>query len=404
MGMTITYNILFEVKVLHHYLLNRGMKNLALMTENEQAEMMLNYDVRDIFTITPTAECRKHLDRHQCLCKQTPLGIIVGLKAELVSQNPKKYRPFHPIDDDLVFTFHLHLKDFGLLNYTDLPLTGDSGKVYVFSNFKGSSSSKAFPSLCTFPDSYSSSLTYLPGEMVVNNGAYPAKLFIARQKTTASPSGSPDWQVERKSDGFPMSYATAADRHQLVREQLRYRVKTAGVEPEVTVTTSSGTVVEVKSDILPGEFRTVQLDLRGLPEGFYSLHAESDDQTYQDDMVFYLLQQKESPFAILRLQGKSDIAGYNMLDPQGRLRGPAYELRFRNRATHWRYIGKSFNASSVTANPLPLTRFGVIDNVSVPNKDGIPVDDLPNPEVVMIKAEALTVQAEKRFFTEIHIN
>lgn len=403
MGVTVTYDILFEVKLLHHYFLNRGMTNYALMTEDEQAEIMLNYDVRDIFTITPTAECRKHLDRHQCLCKQTPAGIIVGLKAELVSQNPRRYKPFHQIDDDLVFTFHLHLRDFGLLNYTDLPLTGDSGRVYVFTNRKGSSS-KAFPSLCTFPDSYSNGPAYLPGEMVVNNGANPARLFIARQKTTANPAGSPDWLVEKKSDGFPMSYATAADRQQLVREQLRYRVKTAGVEPEVTLTTGSGTVIEVKSDLLPGEFRTVQLDLRGLPEGFYSLHAESADHSYQDDLRFYLLQRKEPPFAILELQVQSDITAYNMLDPQGRLRGPAYELRFRNRATHWRYVGKNFNASSVTTTPMPLTRHGFIDNVSVPDKDGSPVDDLPNPEVVMVKAEALTVQAEKRFFTEIHIN
>jgi hypothetical protein len=86
------------------------------------------------------------------------------------------------------------------------------------------------------------------------------------------------------------------------------------------------------------------------------------------------------------------------------LRSPVYQLRFRNRATHWRYVGKQFNAFSVTTNPMPLTRFGVIDNVSVPDKNGTPVDDLPGPEVTMIKAEALAVEAEKKFYSEIHIN
>ncbi len=403
MSITVIYNMLFEVKILHHYFLNSGMKNFAIMTGDEQAEMLLSYDVREVFSITPTSESRNHLDRHHCLCKQTATGLIVGLKAQLEDQTQKKYRPFISIDNDLIFTFHLHTKNFALLNYTDLPLTGDSGKVYLFSNRKGPAV-KEFPSLCTSPDSYSNSLEYLPGDMVVDNEASPATLYTAKLKTTDDPVGSPDWLVEKKSDGFPMSYANPADRHQLVRQQLLYKVKTADVVPEVVITTASGNVVEVKSAILPGEFRTIQLDLRGLPEGFYSLHAESEDSSYQDDMVFYLLQQKEPPFAILELHVKSDTAAYDMLDPQGCMLGPSYELRFRNRATYWRYVGKNFNASSVTTNPMPLTRFGFIDNVTVPDKDGALVDDLPNPEVAMIKAEALTIEAEKKFYSEIHIH
>ena len=41
MGITICYSILFEVKVLHHYLLNKRMTNFASMNTDEQAEMML---------------------------------------------------------------------------------------------------------------------------------------------------------------------------------------------------------------------------------------------------------------------------------------------------------------------------------------------------------------------------
>lgn len=403
MGISVTYSILFEVHVLHHYFLNRGVKNFALMTADEQAGVMLKYNIHEFLDIVPTEECRKNLNRHQCIFKRTAAGIIVGLKADLDSQNPVKYKPFHEIDNDLIFTFHIHLKDFSLLNYTDLPLTGDSGQVYLFSNSTGSAS-KAFPSLCTFPATFENGRQYLPGDMVVNNGTTPTKLYTARLKTGANPIGSPDWLEENKNDSFPMSYADACDRIQMVRQQLLYRVKTADVEPEVVITAASGTVVGVKSDLLPGEFRTIQIDLRGLPEGPYSLHAESADHTYQDDLTFYLLQRKESPFAILQLAVKSDSAAYDMLDPQGCMLSPSYELRFRNRATHWRYVGKNFNVSSVTSNPMPLTRFGFIDNVSVPNKDGIPVDDLPNPEVTMIKAEALTVQAEKKFYSEIHIH
>ena len=40
--------------------------------------------------------------------------------------------------------------------------------------------------------------------------------------------------------------------------------------------------------------------------------------------------------------------------------------------------------------------------MSVPDKNGVPVDDLPNPEVTMIKAEAMIDEAEKKFYSEIH--
>ena len=403
MAIPVTYSILFEVNVLHHYFLNRGLKNFALMTADEQAEVMLKYDIRDALEIVPTAECRKNLDRHQCILRRTATGILAGLKAQLQSQPPHTYKPFHEIDNDLTFTFHMHLKDLSLLNYTNLPLNGNSSQVYLFSNNAGPAA-KAFPSLCTFPSTFESGRQYLPGEMVVDSGTTPTKLYTARLKTGANPAGSPDWFEEKLSDSFPMSYAGAGDRIQLVRQQLLYRVKTADVEPVVVISAASGSVVEVKSDILPGQFRVIQIDLRGLPEGLYTLHAESADHTYLDDLTFYLLQQKERPFAILQLAVKSDTTAYNMLDAQGLMLSPSYELRLRNRATYWRYVGKKFNVSSVTSDPMPLTRFGFIDNVSVPDKDGIPVDDLPNPEVTMIQAEALTVQAEKKFYSEIHIN
>ncbi len=93
-----------------------------------------------------------------------------------------------------------------------------------------------------------------------------------------------------------------------------------------------------------------------------------------------------------------------MLDPQGFMRSPVYELRFRNRRTRWRYIGKKFNDTSVTDTPLPLTRFGFIENVTVKDKNGIPVTDLPNPTLSIIKTEALVKTTEKYFYSEIHIN
>ncbi|NTW50991.1 MAG: hypothetical protein HGB22_00180 [Chlorobiaceae bacterium] len=403
MSVTVTYDILFEVKLLHHYFLNKGSGNYEQMNDDAKAEMMLKYDVRDFLDITPTAECRKNLERHRCIFKKTSTGIIVGLKACPDELTPGKNRPCLDLDADLAFTFHISLIDFNLMNYTALPFTGNSGNVYVFQNIKGASG-KLFPGLSAVPPTYAAGTQYLPGDMVADDAASPTTLFTATRKTVSPTTTVADWQSENSSDGLPMCYANSLDRHQLVRQILSYRVKTAGVNPEISLKTASGQSVTPGSVTLPGEFSTIQVDLREFPEGFYSMHAQSADLTYQDDITFYLLQSREAPFAVLRLSVKSDTAAYDMLDPQGDLLSPVYELRFRNRATHWRYVGRQFDANAVTDEPMPLTRFGFIEHVSVPDKDGNPVDDLQNPEVVMIKAEALTVTAEKKFYSEIHIH
>jgi|GEM_PF-972377 len=415
MGMTVTYNILFEVKILHHYFLNKGRENYEGMTDDAKADMMLKYDVREFLDITPTPECRKNLDRHHCIFKQTSTGIIVGMRAESNMQNPSKFKPFPDLDDDLAFTFLVNLNDPLFLNYTALPLTENSGNVYLFQNMKGSHA-REFPSLCSLPDKHVNNYKYLPGDMVIDDLNTPATLFTAinKSKSDAAENYDPathfdDWQSEKKSDGFPISYANLNDRHLLVRQTMAYRVKKAGIKPTIVVKSAFGTTVTPKITVipedllLPEEFQTIQVDFGGLPEGFYSMHVESDDPDCQDAIDFYLLQQKVAPFGILRLAVKSDTTEYDMLH-DGCILSPAYELRFRNRATHWRYVGKKFNALSVTKDAFPLTRFGFIENITVTNKGGMDETDLPNPEVSMIKAEALTVTAEKKFYSEIHIH
>jgi hypothetical protein len=378
--------------------------------------MMLKYDVREFLDITPTAECRKNLERHHCIFKQSSTGIIVGMKAESNELEPLKFKPFHDLDDDLAFTFLLDLKDPSFLNYTALPLTGNGGNVYLFQNSKGSLA-RFFPSLCALPDKHVNNFEYMPGDMVIDDITTPATFFTAINKSISVPADNydpaehpDDWQSEKKSDGFPISYANLNDRHLLVRQRMVYRVKIAGIKPVIVVKSALGTTITpgitvIPEDILlPGECQTIQIDLAGLPEGFYSMHVESADHLYKDDVAFYLLQQKEAPFGIVRLAVTSDTAAYDMLDQQGSLLSPAYELRFRNRATHWRYVGKKFNAVSVTKEAFPLTRFGFIKNITVKDMEGKDKTDLPNPEVSMIKAEALTLPAEKKFYSEIHIH
>lgn len=403
MAVTITYNKLFEVKILHHFFLNKGELVFDSMTDEERALMTLNYDVRDFFDIYPTPECQKVLNSHNCVFKPTSQGIIIGVRAEGDDQNPPNISPFNPFGDDQVFTFVIQLKDMGFMNYTALPFIGSSGKIYVFSNLI-SGSPRSFPSLTSNPPVYVADKEYYPGDMLCNDPDNLSNLYTALKKTSNPVTNADDWITETVADSVPLNYANLNDRHSVVRGILRYKVSETGVTPSTTVKAASGAIITPEINILAGEYSTVQLDMRGFPDGFYTIHFESQAPHYEDDIAFYLFQQRSNPFGIISLALQSDNLDYNMIDANGFLRSPVYELRFRNRRTYWRYIGKAFNANSVTENPLPLTRFGVINNVTVKDKDGADVEDLPNPGYSPVKTEALSIPDENKYYSDIHIN
>jgi hypothetical protein len=403
MAVTITYNKLFEVKILHHFFLNKGESVFDSMTDEDKALTMLNYDVREFFDIYPTPECQKALSSHNCVFKATSQGIIIGVRAEGDDQNPPNLSLFNPFDDDQVFTFVIQLKDMGFMNYTALPFTGNSGKMSVFSNLT-SGSPRSFPSLTSNPPMYEADTEYYPGDMLANDTNNLTTLFTALNKTTNPVTNSVDWMIETLADHVPLTYANINDQHSVVHGILLYKVSLPDVTPSIRVKTSSGIIISPEINILAGEYRTVQVDMRGFPDGFYTIHFESPDPHYDDDIAFYLFQKRSNPFGIINLALQSDDPDYSMIDASGFLRSPVYELRCRNRLTYWRYVGKAFNANSVTEKPLPLTRYGVITNVTVKDKDGADAEDLPNPGYSPIKTEALSNPDENKYYSEIHIN
>lgn len=401
--MNINYAILFEAKVLHHFFLDNGQEHFEAMSDKAKAAMMQHYDIRDIFVIEPDMESRRSLERHRCIFRLNQDGFIVAMKAEPCNTQAQRSKPVPALDEELVLTFLVHLKDPCFMNYTALPLNGNGSRMYLFQNLV-TPFYRQYPSLSSVPPLYSGDKEYLPGDMVVDDRSAPESLFTAVQKTSGDPLKVEDWKVERRDEGLPMCYANINERVLVSGGVLNYRMKSRGVEPVVSVTTISGQVVSAGIIILPGEFRVVQADLRALPDGLYSMNIETGGHVVLDNFFFYLLKRISPPFGMIRLTARSDEPAYNMVDQEGCLLNPVYEIRFRNRWTHWRYIGENFDDSSVTEEALPLTRFGFIDKVSVPGNSGSAMQDLPNPCISMLKASALINASEKRFYSEIHIH
>lgn len=402
MSQSLLYKSLFEVNIMHHFFLNKGEQEWDKMSQEDKDRMESKSDIREIFDITPTQESTKALSSHNCIFKKTSTGILVGIKAKPDELNPGKFNSFVPLADNLTFRFLVKLKDLNFMNYTALPLQGTRDKIFVFSNSLNITSN-TFPSLSAIPPVFKLGNTYMPGDMLSDNANNPTKLFTALIKTDNNPTLSADWLTENGNLTTPLIYVNVNDSYPVANGFFTYTMKVKDAKPIATLKNSSGFTIQPKMEVLPGDFYTLQIDLLKYPQGIYSVHIDSDDPAYHDDVTFYLLQGIETPFALIEIKVKSKQSAYDLFS-QGNLLSPTYEIRFRNRRTHWRYLGKLFDPPYVLENPLPLTRYGNIEIMKPPEPEDTKTIMLPNPSVSLIKAEALIHTEEKKYYSEIHIN
>lgn len=400
MSQSIIYKSLFEVKVRHHYFLNKGEQVWDSMSVDDKDSMEAKFDVREILDITPTTDCNKALNAHSCVFRKTSTGIIVGIRAITENVNTGKFKPYVSLNDNDTFRFVVKLKDYNFLSYTALSLQSSRGKLIVLNNSL-SNASNHFPSLSAIPPVFENGKTYLPGDMLSDSATNQTKLFTALVKTSENPTGSDDWLTENAN--AQLSYVNINDSYPVANGFFTYVMKEKDSYPVAKFKDASGFTINPKMEVLQGDFYTLQVDMLKYPEGFYSIHIDSDNPAYHDDVTFYLLQNSDAPFAIIEIKVKSKQTDYNLTN-QEELLSPVFEIRFRNRRTHWRYSGKTFETPYVTDNSFPLTRYGNIEILKPPEGEESEAIILPNPSVGIIKAEALTNTDETKFYSDIYIN
>jgi hypothetical protein len=402
MSRRILYENLFELKILHHFFLDKGEVRWDEMSAADQDKLIALYDIREFFEITPTPECRQALFSHHCTVKNTNDGIRVGIKSVPDELQHGKFKAVTPPAAGLTFRFTVRRKDPNFPNYTALPIQGNENAIFVFKNYTAGANLK-FPLLSSVPPLYDATRVYQPGDMLSNNPVNPTKLHTALLKTSNNTSNATDWLTETGNSTTPLSYANSNDRHRLARGLFIYTMKEPDSPPVAIIKTLSGETVNPKTEIIPGEFYSLQADMKNFPQGFYRAQITSANPLYEDDFLFYLLQQSDPAFGILEIKTVSDQAEFNLLDGDVLL-SPVFILRFRNRRTHWRYLGKSFDTPFEVEDPLPLTRFGQIEVIKPPEEDDNGTILLPNPTAGMIRTEALTDAGNKKYYSEIHIN
>lgn len=100
------YKTLFEIRLLHHYWLDEDVKVFDALTSDKKDSRLLNYDVRSFLNIEPTASTEIAMAAFKCLFRTTSLGCVMLATSNTV------------IPDDLIFEFHLTIKQSEFYNYT----------------------------------------------------------------------------------------------------------------------------------------------------------------------------------------------------------------------------------------------------------------------------------------------
>lgn len=140
MTFSIKYKPLFEVKILHHFFLDKGDTDFFSMSEKEQEKQLTDFDLNSTLKTIPSTDTNRKLAGHKLVLHPTKHGFTVYAS---VSAN-SDITPFINLDDTLELTFLLKLVDNTFFNYTNLDIA-NAGKLFLFTNKNPEGEDPSFP-------------------------------------------------------------------------------------------------------------------------------------------------------------------------------------------------------------------------------------------------------------------
>lgn len=450
MAINIKYKILFSIDVLHHYFLDKGEDHFESLNAKQKIKQLAFYDIRNFLEISPTLSCLKLIKDHKLIFKPTSTGIIIGSKID-----PNSDKPFIDISTDVKFTFLLKLKNQAFFNYTALPLRFGNAQLFYFNNL--GKDDAPILNLSNTPDVFTPGSTYQAGSIltnaehletyIINNNTSNASDTDRLKDSVAStfdnnevynkgdivsinidgtdqlfeskidePNDTPadlpgnDWNKLRD---LPISYANKNDLINVYGSIHNYKLPGDNIEATATLSEVITTGLNTLKTENISNTTTFQFDWRTIPSGLYQLDVRDDN--LPDDAPGKIISQEtfylnnaafqSSPFGIIEIfASRADDNNYAVLQSNGAFKNTEsqFTLRFKNRATIWRYIFREAQSVDVTDDVLveasddkilitdeikPLTKNGLIEINKGENQ-------LPNPSSKMIKPEANNIFSE----------
>jgi hypothetical protein len=147
MAFSTKYSMLFSVKILNLFHLNKGLQEYNSMSENDKAKQIDGYNFSNFFKIQPASATNNILKGQNLICKTLNSEFSIFAKVLDTGNNI----PFISIHPDLSLTFLIHIVDPKFYNYTDLK-PDNAKKLYYFSNRRLSTETGTFPLINKYGD------------------------------------------------------------------------------------------------------------------------------------------------------------------------------------------------------------------------------------------------------------
>ncbi len=308
------YKRLFEIRLLHHYWLDEGATMFDLIADQAKKDSrLLSYDRRPFLTLTPTGTTSRALNGLGWVYKNTALGCLVAVPETVA------------IPASVVFEFMVTVSNLSAVHYTALTLRPQS--IYE--------------------------IYYLPARKTYR---YKENVPVLTNQTGAARVVGGN-KVLYLSKEIP---ALAAD------DKVESLVHVGSSLMQLTSDQPNATLQQLNAQVANLPVFVHQGDVPAIVPPAGLVGAPPRGILLADDI-------SDNVFALIQLGAvRPDDDDFSFIDSHGHAKTPypVFQVRFKNRATVWRYLNKNTGAVvSTEATPLPLTHFGNAGTKQKPSAD-----------------------------------
>lgn len=429
--MKIRYKKILALELWHDYYLGQP----------EPPELpQTDYDISGLMALVPTPECVQVLPNLRWVFRPQPHG--ANLFAQVDETPTGDFQTVIPVDRSLRLTFWLVVGDLYFANFTNLPLTASRQQIYYFSNLSGNQGHDLF---LTQPlPNYATNTEYHLGDLVTHDGRfvnhddqlvnYKGNLEALHYQASGSGSAIPeasDWEPLPSSQ-----YVSVLDLLPLQGLSRTHAIASANpgetfrfVLIDVNQQETFAYELTVADNHPPGEAINLSLNFAGQAPGRYQLFLNG---TQVDEFVLLDPIANKNVFGLVEIVLNQGLvpAEFRLLEAsvgETLIRPKTYVIRFKNRATRWRYKYEPQNPHGFCLEgespgddgcDLIDSRFVVFDSLSYATKRPIGLrqqpeqllndgkKDLPVPGVALIKPVKSEIDGDRQvnnIFSDVHM-
>ena len=371
-----------------------------------------SYDISDLLALIPTSDCLRVLKNLRWVFRPQPQGATVFANVDEVT--PGNFQTQVSINQPYRLTFWLVVRDRYFTNFTNLPLSTTQNQIYYFSNLTNNQGHALF---LTQPLSvYAAGTEYHLGQMVtLSRNTLEALRYEA--SASANPSASnwdalPGSQYVSDLDRLPWQSPSRTQIIPSLNPGDTFRLTLVDVNGQETFA-FEGTA---PNNHPRGASISVSLNFSGQIPGRYRLTLNG---TKVDEFVLTGPIAAQNAFALIEivLNPRLVSPAFVLLEfsaGQTLIRPKTYVIRFKNRATRWRYRYEKPHGFSqeelpdfvlldkktyATKRPLGLR----LQPATLPKDGKDPPQTLPAPSVLLIKPKTDAAQRVTTIFSDIHL-